>query len=537
MQDYGTFAISGLPEDYATAVEELRTTAPKCFHEQNSKQFKMLDGSSRRTFASQSENPSTLPECVENSGGTISKTFDKINKLVTNLITQVAGEDNILWSGNSSSSSKSLFEASHKDHIHVYEQREVIGGHSDNEYLLPFHVDNGLYLLITPAPEHPLLVKDRSGQEISTSAIGADSVLVLLARGLTDWLFQGSDVASKFHAVPHAVRSLRYSPQVSSRTVYARMKVVPLDALPYRRRMKRDTRTFGDVFNDKEMNNSAHDMENNHNMHKQMSHMLPQMQGTFNTTTETYDLNTLNSQECATGTAYCWLSCLALPQQCPSVDQAMCYSKERNIYCSTSPTDPEQVHDGTCNWECKPDEPPVQDPNRYCTGALSMFMTGFEVSGKQETPCIILLFQSWILDSRLKIILACLGIVIFGIFIEFLIFLRRQLQTNAYFCKNPTYKKIIMIGMFGLNISLGYLAMLIAMTYSFELFIAMVIGLTVGYAIFNVNAPVGESADPCCVNQNDANKCNGNQTKMHCSMSTCTESERPFLTKESLSKI
>ena len=70
--------------------------------------------------------------------------------------------------------------------------------------------------------------------------------------------------------------------------------------------------------------------------------------------------------------------------------------------------------------------------------------------------------------------------------------------------------------LFALNIGSGYLAMLVAMTYSVELFICMVIGLVMGHAIFNTGntydmspdfilhlseAAVGESVDPCCASQ------------------------------------
>ena len=61
----------------------------------------------------------------------------------------------------------------------------------------------------------------------------------------------------------------------------------------------------------------------------------------------------------------------------------------------------------------------------------------------------------------------------------------------------------VIVFMFGLNILSGYLAMLVAMTYSVELFLCMVAGLVVGHAIFNTGAAVGERVDPCCASQRD----------------------------------
>ena len=53
---------------------------------------------------------------------------------------------------------------------------------------------------------------------------------------------------------------------------------------------------------------------------------------------------------------------------------------------------------------------------------------------------------------------------------------------------------------------LGYLAMLVAMTYSVELFLCVVAGLVIGHGAFNLGTPVGETVDPCCASQNIATK-------------------------------
>ena len=45
---------------------------------------------------------------------------------------------------------------------------------------------------------------------------------------------------------------------------------------------------------------------------------------------------------------------------------------------------------------------------------------------------------------------------------------------------------------------MGYLIMLIAMTYQTELFVMVILGLTAGHAVFNLDGPVLESAEACC---------------------------------------
>jgi hypothetical protein len=48
------------------------------------------------------------------------------------------------------------------------------------------------------------------------------------------------------------------------------------------------------------------------------------------------------------------------------------------------------------------------------------------------------------------------------------------------------------------QVTMGYLIMLIAMTYQTELFMMVILGLTAGHAVFNLDGPVLESAEACC---------------------------------------
>ena len=70
----------------------------------------------------------------------------------------------------------------------------------------------------------------------------------------------------------------------------------------------------------------------------------------------------------------------------------------------------------------------------------------------------------------------------------------------------------MVISCFALNLLLGYLAMLVIMTYSFELFFSVIVGLVAGHSFFNWNSAVGESIDPCCSNQG----CNVSLSSLKC---------------------
>ena len=58
--------------------------------------------------------------------------------------------------------------------------------------------------------------------------------------------------------------------------------------------------------------------------------------------------------------------------------------------------------------------------------------------------------------------------------------------------------------MFGVNLFLGYLAMLVAMTYSAELFLCLLFGMILGHGLFNSGGPIGETVDPCCAGSQGA---------------------------------
>jgi hypothetical protein len=45
--------------------------------------------------------------------------------------------------------------------------------------------------------------------------------------------------------------------------------------------------------------------------------------------------------------------------------------------------------------------------------------------------------------------------------------------------------------------------MLAAMTYSVELFLMVICGLTIGHMVFNMSLPPTHSTDPCCNDDND----------------------------------
>ena len=110
-----------------------------------------------------------------------------------------------------------------KVHAHVYKKTDKNG----EVKMVPNHVDNGLYLLVTPYPGHGMTIQTSNGNDISTDDLSPDSVLVLMGNGLTNW-YLSKDQAKGFHAVPHSVQALE---QPGTRSIMAMMKIAPDQAL------------------------------------------------------------------------------------------------------------------------------------------------------------------------------------------------------------------------------------------------------------------------------------------------------------------
>jgi len=113
---------------------------------------------------------------------------------------------------------------------------------------------------------------------------------------------------------------------------------------------------------------------------------------------------------------------------------------------------------------------------------------------------VILLFQGWVLDSEGSFAAGVIGIFLLGMLTEFLTWCRRnKISANPSLRQRPAAFKAAMGAAFTTQVTLGYFLMLAAMTYQGEIFIAVIAGLAAGHIVFNIEAPVGESVDACCV--------------------------------------
>lgn len=99
-------------------------------------------------------------------------------------------------------------------------------------------------------------------------------------------------------------------------------------------------------------------------------------------------------------------------------------------------------------------------------------------------PCINLWFKEWTLDTPVKFGFAWIGVFFLGISTHGLAYLRLKAHHTI---KRPSWKaNFVAVSLFAVQTVLGYFLMLAAMSLTAELFCAVCGGLTVGYALLNL---------------------------------------------------
>ncbi|KAL7514166.1 hypothetical protein ACHAXN_013268 [Cyclotella atomus] len=122
--------------------------------------------------------------------------------------------------------------------------------------------------------------------------------------------------------------------------------------------------------------------------------------------------------------------------------------------------------------------PAPENGDAYCYGGTSMYMDGFNWIG---STCVIYLFPQWVLSTPGKFALGCLGSILFGILLEYVLWKRRVVYTMS-----PGRRRLVLsVLVYGLQLTMGYFIMLVIMTYSGPLFVSVVGGMMMGHATFN----------------------------------------------------
>lgn len=183
--------------------------------------------------------------------------------------------------------------------------------------------------------------------------------------------------------------------------------------------------------------------------------------------------------DCGPNSSLCWMQCIPSNYTC------------RNIS-SGGICEPLASH---MNPDCREEIQSAHKP--FCTNGMAtdMFMQGFVsiLFGSADNGCLAFFFGSLVIDSYFKFFLAFLAYVAIGMSSEALIYFRRKQARRA------TASRAWALAAYAGNVSVGYLVMLGAMTYALEIFAAVILGLTLGHAMFSLgDSSVRFSATTAC---------------------------------------
>jgi hypothetical protein len=120
----------------------------------------------------------------------------------------------------------------------------------------------------------------------------------------------------------------------------------------------------------------------------------------------------------------------------------------------------------------------------FCpVGSSTMAHTGFTIPGMPREECVVFLFQGWILDTPVKYAFGTLGAFAMAFFVEFVIYIRRK-----YFSKKNDvrfFTKTLRALMFITEVLFSFWCMLLVMTFSTFIVIAVIIGFAIGKVMLN----------------------------------------------------
>ena len=229
LQSQGALIFTGLGEEYSSALESLSRMAPYCLEGRGLK-VEMDDGSERLTVArdtvvrGRDNGPlAPFPDCVMQETGVVSDAFDRVDKVFSKMMRLQFG-NKLDVVEEESNVTKVWEEFDSKTHLHVYRRSNKV---TTAPMALPYHTDNGMYVLLTPSSILPLRTIDKKG-EVSLLDSGSSSVILILGTGITSWLMPDSGL----YAAPHGLPALATILSPTPRTVMARMRVAPPGSLP-----------------------------------------------------------------------------------------------------------------------------------------------------------------------------------------------------------------------------------------------------------------------------------------------------------------
>jgi hypothetical protein len=393
------------------------------------------------------------------------------------------------------------------EHLHVYENAEDNKNNkNNNEVIQPFHTDAGLLIAMTfgSTASYSLEIRGPSSASVLLKH-DPRSLIVMVGDGAQHWLgLNWNSVEHRVVKTPNSSTS-----NVGRRAWYGRMYFLPSDfEMPLY-----DGKTF------EVLRASMYEEPSSGNKLSLLSPRCLQpafATGGFPSSSSTRELHLVEAvtTQCTAddGTAgiRCWTSCVSvapISETCGAAN-AVCWDSveqqvvDGTIMCPSSPMS--TACDLACLVPLKASPTPTDGggdgSSDFCVGeGLSMYMDGFKfASFDSSNLCLNMLFPAWTLNDSTKFGLGCFGFFALSVLVEWIKVLRKRL----YKAQQPGWgRKISMMVIHGLHAMLGYVIMLAAMTYSIEMLLSVVAGLSLGFGLFTSDSEAGLAVggEPCCI--------------------------------------
>jgi len=449
--------------------------------------------------------------------------------------------------------------ANHLEHFHVYTHQEGESENSSsdfarNDVAWDWHTDAGLFLVFVPAwvcsgssdnVDDSFYYRDTDGTTVRAKFDGGKTAIVMMGQGAQDWLdLRPSKNQPQNLLLKATTHSVRWSEPEAGfegiprqrRAWYGMMNLVPETALIYGGKSLRDVKkSLSLSYQHKTDYQSPTEPLFSSEMSlgcggAPVSLMAPkeeqELAGFFEveegrtTARRQRHLSMQDPSMCNNVTNfYCWMTCMDIPK----VDQAelfleagySLYCVEKSIMGSSGTSDSKTlatahdacvgVHNMACTgeWEKTVEAVPavvinvtaVESGSKieypFCYSGTTMYMEGFQWT--QSSTCVIYLFPSWVLNSIWKYFTAVIGTILLAIGLEKFIQQRRKAMASM---EAGTARLVASAAFYGVQLSIGYMLMLIIMIYSVLLFLSVILGLVIGHVLFNAGDaiwPIHES--------------------------------------------
>ncbi|GBG27408.1 High affinity copper uptake protein 1 [Hondaea fermentalgiana] len=500
LAEHGIVAISGVP-----GIDELRqeafSLATDCLPNlQDSAHVELDDGTQRLSIGARTvahamkdwESPallaSTHPSCValRGIGRKLRRAVQLAQQMFLARVDQVCqtSEKSIDFfvaratsSGDDGFTSvRDLIDAgSQLEHMHVYSrsQHKSTDEHGGTSAALDLHEDAGLFILFVPAVNFGksasaadgFTLELASGERV-TPVFPRDGNTIVLMIGAAFERLVNPRSRVPLRAMPHEL----HVSHGSTRAWFGKMFLPPADAL-----YTAENQTFASV----------------HAAQIDAVRAQPAKTASMGCT-DVFAYATDQSSGCKNDELYCWMKCMPKPT-CDTHKQARCVHPNGDPWDVTT-------HCTECKPRCVAEHHnhTVQG-NDFCNGqGTVMFMERIVGWADQDEACVVLLFQVFTLDTRLKFVVGMIAVFAFGIATEFLGLARRNVEKRERSKPFSITGTLLRGCMHFTQLAFAYVAMLFAMTYSLPIMTSIVAGLTTGHVLFNMRQPVSEHIEPCC---------------------------------------